>query len=85
MGIWVKVDSDYLFALTKEVSGTDFDETDIPSLLESAVLVLIVAGACIFLLGFFGCCGALLHKSKGGKLLLKVVSESTISSSISST
>lgn len=74
VGIWVKVDAQHLLDLTKDVSGTDLNDTDIPGLLDSAVLILIVAGGFIFLLGFIGCCGALTFKQKVGKLFLKVVS-----------
>lgn len=77
VGIWVEVDNQHLFDLTKDVSGSDLSDTDIPSLLENAVIVLIGAGAFIFLLGFLGCCGALQPKTRGGKLFLKIVSACT--------
>lgn len=74
LGIWVKVDAKHLLDLTKSVSGADLESTDIPSLLENAVIVMIVAGSLIFFIGFIGCCGALKSHSKAGKLFLKVVS-----------
>lgn len=74
VGIWVKVDKQHLLDLTRDVSGANLEETDIPSLLENAVIVMIVAGACIFLLGFIGCCGALQSHKAAGKLFLKIVS-----------
>ncbi|XP_067930006.1 tetraspanin-1-like [Watersipora subatra] len=72
--IWIKVDKGHLLDLTKDVSGTDLGETDLPSLLENALVVLIVAGAFIFLLGFLGCCGTVQNKSAIGKLFLKIYS-----------
>ena len=72
--IWIKVDKGHLLDITKDVSGTDLGQTDLPSLLENALVVLIVAGAFIFLLGFLGCCGTVQNKSAVGKLFLKIVS-----------
>jgi len=74
IGIWVKVDKKHLLELTKDVSGTDLNETDVPSLLDNVVTALIVIGAFLFGLSFFGCCGTLNNKNKLGKLFLKLVS-----------
>lgn len=74
VGVWVKVDKQHLLDLTRDVSGTNLEQTDIPSLLENAVIVMIIAGACIFLLGFIGCCGAMQSNKTAGKLFLKIVS-----------
>lgn len=74
VGVWVKVDKKHLLDLTRDVSGADLEKTDIPSLLEDAVIVMIIAGSCIFLLGFIGCCGAVQSNKAAGKLFLKIVS-----------
>ena len=60
--------------MMKDLSGADLGNTDIPSLLDNAVVVMIVAGALIFFIGFVGCAGAMKYESKAGKFFLKLVS-----------
>ena len=74
LAIWIKVDKNYLLDLTKDVSGSDLGETDIPSLLDNAVILLLAAGAFIFFIGFLGCCGTVNNDTAAGKLFLKIVS-----------
>jgi len=71
IGIWVKVDKKHLLDLTKDVSGTDLNETDVPSLLDNVVTAPIVIGAFLFGLSLFGFYGALSYKKKLGKVFLK--------------
>lgn len=61
VGLYAKFDNNGLAALfskipSKVISGEDL--VDIPSLISSASLALIVGGSFILIVGFLGCCGA---------------------------
>ena len=56
LGIWAIVDKNKMAVLAKV--GAENSDFNFVGLLESASIVLIVGGAAVLLLGFFGCCGA---------------------------
>ncbi|KAH3710161.1 tetraspanin-18-like [Dreissena polymorpha] len=57
LGIWALADKNKMNVLTK--IGAASSNFDVIGLLESAAIVLLVGGACILVIGFFGCCGAI--------------------------
>lgn len=58
LGIYALVDKNDMEALTKIDSDGKLAEFNGVGLLQSGAIVLIVGGACLLLLGFLGCCGA---------------------------
>lgn len=59
LGIYALVDNDDMNALTKIDGDGKLDEFNAVGLLQSGAIVLIVGGACLLILGFLGCCGAI--------------------------
>jgi len=59
LGIYALVDKNDMSALTKIDTSGKLDEFNGVGLLQSGAIVLIVGGAFLLLLGFFGCCGAI--------------------------
>ena len=57
IGLYVKYDDDGLSGILNRLPVNP-DQVDIAGLLSSASIVLIVAGAFMFGVGFLGCCGA---------------------------
>jgi len=61
IGMWVKFDNDSVLAALQRMPESAQEATsnvDIAGLLSSASTLLIIVGASIFGIGFFGCCGA---------------------------
>ncbi|KAL8581338.1 hypothetical protein ACOMHN_034417 [Nucella lapillus] len=58
LGIYALVDNKDMAALTKIDSDGKLEEFNAVGLLQSGAIVLIVGGACLLVLGFLGCCGA---------------------------
>lgn len=58
LGIYALVDKNDLNALTKIDSDGKLEDFNAVGLLQSGAIVLIVGGACLLILGFLGCCGA---------------------------
>ncbi|XP_052252280.1 tetraspanin-18-like isoform X1 [Dreissena polymorpha] len=60
LGIWALVDKNKMNVLTK--IGAASSNFNINGLLESAAIVLLVGGLCVMIIGFLGCCGAIMQK-----------------------
>jgi len=61
VGLWVKFDNDSVLSALQRMPENAQEATtnfDIAGLLSSAAILLIIVGASIFAIGFFGCCGA---------------------------
>lgn len=58
LGIYALVDKNDMEALTKIDSDGKLEDFNARGLLQNGAIVLIVGGACLLVLGFLGCCGA---------------------------